>query len=136
MLDLSGTAMQAERLRAEIVASNLANAETTRTPEGGPYRRQLVLFRSAALRAGAPFRQERSARTVRVEQVVDDTASPVRRYEPSHPDADGEGYVSFPQINPIEEMTDLMSAERAYELNAAALQAAKGMIQQALDIVR
>ena len=136
MLDLSGTAMQAERLRAEVVASNMANAETTRTPEGGPYRRQLVLFRSAVMRAGGSFRQDRTAHMVRVDQVVDDAAPPVRRYEPNHPDADEEGYVSYPQINPIEEMTDLMSAERAYELNAAALQAAKAMIQQALDIVR
>ena len=131
--------MIAERIRAEVVTSNMANLETTRTATGGPYQRQLVLFRTnrmprfplmlAGLRAN-------SAQGVRVDQVVSDRAPAVRRYEPGHPDADREGYVAYPAINPVEEMTDLLGAVRAYELNASAVQASKNMIQQAIEILR
>jgi len=139
MLELSGSALGAERERAEVVTSNMANAETTRTPEGGPYRRKLVVFRSQQphpfpmLLAGL---QQSSARGVRVEQVVSDPTPAIRRYEPGHPDADAQGYVSYPAVNPVEEMTDLLDAQRAYELNASAVQASKTMIQESLDIIR
>ena len=139
MLELSGGALAAERQRAEVVTSNMANAETTRTPEGGPYRRKLVVFRAQRLPefplmlAGL---HSVSARGVRVQQVVSDPAPPLERYQPGHPDADAKGYVAYPAVNPVEEMTDLLGAVRAYELNAAAVQAAKNMIQQSLDILR
>lgn len=139
MLELSGTALGAERQRAEVVTSNMANAETTRTPEGGPYRRKLVVFRSRSPRqfpmllAGL---QQMPAPGVRVDRVVSDPTPAVRRYEPGHPDADAQGYVSYPAVNPVEEMTDLLDAVRAYELNASAVQASKTMIQQSLDIIR
>jgi len=138
VLELSGSAMGAERLRAEVVASNMANAETTRTPEGGPYRRQLIVFRAQRLQ---PFPMmlaglQAAARGVRVDRVVADPAAPLLRYEPGHPDADARGYVAYPAINPVEEMADLLSAARSYQLNAAAVQSAKSMIQQALDILR
>ena len=138
MLEVSGSALSAERWRAEVVSANMANAETTRTPEGGPYRRQLVVFRArplarfprllAAMHSG-------SGRGVQVDQVVADPAPLPRRYEPGHPDADSSGYVSYPNVNPVMEMTDLLSAVRAYQLNAAAVQAAKAMIQQSLQIL-
>jgi len=139
MLELSGSALLAERQRAEVVTSNMANSETTRTEQGGPYQRQLVVFRSRRmpqfpmLLAGM---QRNSAQGVRVDQVLTDPSPPLRRYEPGHPDADPQGYVSYPAINPVEEMTDLLGAVRAYELNASAVQASKSMIQQAIEILR
>jgi flagellar basal-body rod protein FlgC len=140
MLELSGSALGAERQRAEVVASNMANAQTTRTPEGGPYRRQLVVFQaqrvprfSLAL-AGGLQREHPSA--VRVAAVVPDQRPPVMRFEPGHPDANAQGYVAYPQVDPIEEMTDLLGAVRAYELNASAVQATKNMIAQSLDLLR
>ena len=139
MLELSGGALAAERQRAEVVTSNMANAETTRTPEGGPYRRQLVIFRARRL-PQFPLMlaslSNASARGVGVYQVVPDPSPPLTRYQPGHPDADAQGYVKYPAINPVEEMTDLLGAVRSYELYAAAVQAAKNMIQQSLDILR
>ncbi len=139
MLELSGGALAAERQRAEVVTSNMANAETTRTPQGGPYRRQLAVFRTRRIPQFplmlASLRNA-SARGVGVYQVVSDNSPPLARYQPGHPDADAQGYVKYPAINPVEEMTDLLGAVRSYELNAAAVQAAKNMIQQSLDILR
>ncbi len=139
ILEISGTALQAQRQRAEVLASNLATAETTRTAEGGPYRRQHVLF--GARRPSLFARQLSSfgsmhSRGVRVTRVVEDSAPPVRRFEPAHPDADEEGYVAFPAINPIEEMVNLMASSRAYQLNLSAVQATKAMIQQSLQLIR
>lgn len=138
MLEVSGSALAAERWRAEVVSANMANAETTRTPQGGAYRRQLVVFRArptprfplllASLHSGPQG-------GVRVDRVVGDTSALPRRYEPGHPDADASGYVTYPNVNPVMEMTDLLSAVRAYELNASAVQAAKNMIQQSLQIL-
>jgi flagellar basal-body rod protein FlgC len=153
MIDQSGSAMQAERMRAEVVSANMANAETTRTPAGTPYRRQHVVFASGsgdpsfASELGASissfgngsFPALASAATnvapgVHVAAVVQDTAPPLKRYDPSHPDADAEGYVSYPDINPLTEMVDLMGATRAYGLNASAVQAEKSMIASSLEI--
>ena len=131
MLELSGSALGAERQRAEVVASNMANAQTTRTPAGGPYRRQLVVFQAQRVPrfalALAGWQRENSS-AVRVAAVVPDQRPPIMRFEPGHPDANAEGYVAYPQVDPIEEMTDLLGAVRAYELNASAVQATKNMI--------
>lgn len=142
MLEVSGSALAAERWRAEVVSANMANAETTRTPGGGAYRRQLVVFRS---RPTASFSllltrmhsgmQAHLQQGVRVDRVVADATPLPRRYEPGHPDADASGYVTYPNVNPVLEMTDLLSAVRAYQLNASAVQAAKSMIQQSLQIL-
>ena len=139
MLELSGSALGAERQRAEVVASNMANSQTTRTPGGGPYRRQLVIFQSQrtprfSLALAGLQRSPSSA--VRVAAVVPDQRPPVMRFDPGHPDANEQGYVAFPQVDPIEEMTDLLGAVRAYELNASAVQSTKTMIQQSLDLLR
>lgn len=141
ILDVSRSALDAERQRAEVVASNLANAETTHTAQGGPYQRQMVVFgtrkpASAAFERTLNGMHKESAQGVRVERIVADTSAPVRRFEPSHPDADKDGYVSYPVINPVEEMANLMEAARAYELNVSAVQATKGMITASLDILR
>lgn len=139
MLELSGSALGAERQRAEVVASNMANAQTTRTPAGGPYRRQLVIFQSQrvprfSLALNGLQRENSSA--VRVAAVVSDQRPPVLRFEPGHPDANTQGYVAYPQVDPIEEMTDLLGAVRAYELNASAVQATKVMITQSLNLLQ
>ena len=135
VMEVSGSALQAERIRAEVVAANMANAETTRTADGGPYRRQEVVFSSEAPRqsfASQLMGQTGSADAevggVRVSAVVSDPSSPLRRYDPGHPDADKDGYVAYPDINPLTEMVDLMGATRAYGLNSSAVQAEKGMI--------
>jgi len=139
MLELSGSALGAERQRAEVVASNMANAQTTRTPAGGPYRRQLVIFQSQRVPrfslALAGLQRENSS-AVRVAAVVSDQRPPVLRFEPGHPDANTQGYVAYPQVDPIEEMADLLGAVRAYELNASAVQATKVMITQSLSLLQ
>jgi flagellar basal-body rod protein FlgC len=146
VLDVAGSALGAERLRAEVVASNMANLETTRTAEGGPYRRRFTVFRAQAAPLsplqlasfGPAFGSTPDGRAggVRIERVVTDPAPPFLRYQPGHPDADAKGYVAYPAINPVEEMTDLMGAVRAYEMNASSVQAAKQMIQQSIDILK
>jgi flagellar basal-body rod protein FlgC len=140
VLDMSGRALTAERQRAEVVTANMANAETTRTPEGGPYVRKHVLFQTDAppTTFGSALNSavERNIRGVHVAAVVPDSTPAVRRFDPGHPDADAEGYVSFPAINPVEEMVDLMGAVRSYQLNTAAVQATKSMISQSLEILK
>ncbi|MEJ2006629.1 MAG: flagellar basal body rod protein FlgC [Acidobacteriota bacterium] len=140
MLDVSSSALLAERQRAEVVVSNLANAETTRTPGGGPYQRHEVVFGSTQI-VPASFTQtfdsvaDSAVKGVRVVRVVKDSAPPIERYDPSNPDANAKGYVSYPAINPAEEMVDLLEASRAYQLNVDAVQATKSMITQALTIL-
>jgi len=138
VMEISGSAMLAERTRAEVVAANLANAETTHTTTGGPYRKMHVVF--GARQAGefgmhlASF-ADLHAQDVRVLGVVPDNTPATRRFEPGHPDADAQGYVSYPSINPAEEMVDLMGAARAYEMNSAAVTSVKNMIQSAITIL-
>jgi flagellar basal-body rod protein FlgC len=123
-----------------VLASNLANAQTTQTAKGGPYRRQMVVFKAqsagnnrfAGVLSGF---SDRYAQGVAVTRVVADPTPPVQRYEPGHPDADSQGYVSYPDINPIEEMVNLMGAARSYEVNIAAVQATKNMISASLEIL-
>jgi len=142
MLGVSRSALTAERMRAEVVTANMANAETTRTEEGGPYRRKLVVFRSQEPTSFPHIMNARLASSgaeeagVKVAGVVEDPAPPEMRFEPGHPDADAKGFVAYPNIEPVKEMADLMGAVRAYELNSSAVQATKQMIQQAIDILR
>ncbi len=159
LMETSGSAMQAERMRAEVVAANMANAETTRTESGSPYRRQMVVFAAnqgdpgflnsltdateassatgaAVLPALALATGNAVAPGVQIAQVVEDPAPPLKRYDPGHPDAGPDGYVAYPDINPLTEMVDLMGATRAYGLNSSAVQAEKGMISSALEIAK
>ncbi len=139
-LSVSASGMAAQRARAEVLVENLANAETTRTPEGGPYRRKDVVFQTDP--AQSPFASiyraslEPASQGVRVAGVMVDSSPPDRRYLPGHPDADASGYVAFPHINPAEDMVDLMGASRGYEANVAAISAVKDMIQRSIDILR
>ncbi len=170
VMEVSGGAMQAERVRAEVVAANMANAETTRTATGGPYHRQEVVFAAGQSDPGLlepqgtpGFLESMTAATgnaqfgtlaaaalptlrmpgapavapgVEVAQIVEDPSPPLKRYDPGHPDAGPDGYVEYPDINPLTEMVDLMGASRAYGLNGSAVQAEKGMIQSALEITK
>jgi flagellar basal-body rod protein FlgC len=131
--------MSAQRARAEVLVENLANAETTRTPEGGPYRRKDLVFESSTV--DSPFASVFSSELqsmggVAVAGVITDMSEPERRYLPGHPDADKDGYVAFPKINPAEDMVDLMGAARSYGANVAAIAAVKDMIQRSLDLAR
>jgi len=139
-LSVSASGMSAQRERAEVLVENLANADTTRTPEGGPYRRKDVVFQSQDV--GSPFASlfesqvNQHAVGVGVAEVVIDSRDPERRYLPGHPDADKDGYVAFPRVNPAEDMVDLMGASRNYQANVSAMSAVKDMIQRSLDILR
>jgi flagellar basal-body rod protein FlgC len=127
---ISGSGMTAERLRMDVIASNLANADSTQGANGQPYRRRMVV-----LQAGSPsFDQVLSG--VKVAGVVEDQ-SPLRRvYDPSHPDADAQGYVTLPNVNPVTEMVDLITSSRGYEANVTAMNAAKQMFSKTFDILR
>ncbi len=132
--------MAAQRTRAELLTENLANAETTRTPEGGPYRRKDAVFVSTSTQSDfhSVFASQLDAQPqgVVVSEVIADSRDPVMRYLPGHPDANPDGYVAFPRINPAEDMVDLMSTSRNYQANVAAISSVKDMIQRSLDILR
>ena len=138
--DISASGLQAQRVRMQLISSNLANLESTRTVQGGPYRRREAVFSSTPLRA-EPFDSvlrlaTPASQAVRVSAIVEDSRAPKRVYDPSHPDADPEGFIALPHINLMEEMVNLMSATRSYEANATVIDAAKNMALRALEIGR
>ncbi len=136
-LSVSASGMSAQRTRAELLVQNMANSETTRTPEGGPYRRKDAVFATAD--ETSPFSavfQNELGTGVQVSEIVEDQSEPERRYMPGHPDADKDGYVAFPKINPAEDMVDLMGASRGYAANVAAMSAIKDMINRSIDLMR
>jgi len=139
-LSVSASGMSAQRARTELLVENLANADTTRTPEGGPYRRKDAVFASDSTvgQFSAMFESEMnpSASGVRVAQVVTDQRDPEMRYLPGHPEANKDGYVGYPRMNPAEDMVDLMSASRGYQANVAAINTVKDMIQHSLDLMK
>jgi flagellar basal-body rod protein FlgC len=142
MLSVSASGLSAERQRAEVTSSNLANAETTHTDSGGPYVRKEVVFSasnpspfSTVLNRFGNFHRAPGG-SVQVTQIVEDPTPAVMHYEPGNPDADKNGMVAYPAINPVSEMVDLMGASRAYQMNASAVTAAKQMIQQSIDILK
>lgn len=171
VMDISASALQAERVRAEVVAANMANVETTRTANGGPYQRQQVVFQEAGgdgfaasllgsegaggsmngatgpsllgtsasgLGAGSDsgFGSTVAAGGVTVAGVLSDQSAPQERYDPQHPDSGPDGYVAYPDINPLTEMVDLMGATRSYGLNATAVQAEKNMVTSSIEILK
>jgi len=170
VMDVSGSALRAERVRAEVVASNMANAETTRTPDGGPYQRHHVVFEAEG---GGSFQESLVKQVngglsgsfgsgfksslgggfgsgltdgltaangapggVAVAGVISDVSAPLMRYDPQHPDAGADGFVAYPDINPLTEMVDLMGATRSYGMNASAITAEKGMVSASLDLLK
>ena len=140
-LSVSASGMAAQRTRAALLVENIANSETTRTPEGGPYRRKDAIFTTDTV--GSSFGSELAAEMtgnqltgVRVSGVSVDNTPPEKRYLPGHPDADADGYVAAPNINPAEDMVDLISANRSYQANVSAMSAVKDMIQKSIDLLR
>jgi flagellar basal-body rod protein FlgC len=136
-LQVSASGMQAERTRAEALVENMANAETTRTPQGGPYRRKDVTFSSELQESpfSAVFQNE-LATGVTVSDVTEDNSPPEMRYLPNHPDANSEGYVAFPKMNPVEDMADLLNTIRSYQANIAAMTAVKDMITNSIALLK
>ncbi len=139
-MNVSSSALSAERTRMNLISSNLANANATRTPEGGPYKRKDAVFAATPLENqfnrvldGATAKQ---VRKVEVTDIVEDQNPPRLQYDPSHPDANPQGYVAMPNVNVVEEMADMISATRAYEANVTAVQAAKSMAMKTLEIGR
>ena len=139
-LSVSASGPSAQRTRAELLVVNLANAETTRTPEGGPYRRKDAIFSSVPQSSpfSAEFQREMGAYSngVEVSDVYQDQREGEKRFLPGHPDADAQGYVVFPRINPAEDMVDLMAAARGYQANVSAMSAIKDMIQKSIDLLK
>jgi len=139
-ISVSASGMSAQRFRSELLAQNIANSETTRTEEGGPYRHQDAVFQSASVTSpfGSAFQNSMNASMsgVSVSEVQIDDKEPIRRYLPGHPDADEKGYVAFPNFSPIEEMVDLMNASRSFGANVTAINAVKDMISKSIDLVR
>jgi flagellar basal-body rod protein FlgC len=132
ILDIAGSGMSAQRLRIQLIASNIANSETTRTKEGGPYRRRDAVFQSQDMGFGDAM----AAAGVRVAGVQTSQEPFLTRYEPGHPDADTNGMVKYPNVNPVEEMVNLTEASRSYEANIASVRTAKSMAASALEILR
>ncbi len=131
ILSISGSALEAQRRRMNVIASNLANAQSTRTEEGGPYKRQDVVFASSPLESGST-----ELKGVKVADVVTDGKPPKPVYDPGHPDANEEGVVLMPDINAMEEMVNMMMAYRAYEASVATYNTAKTMMLKSLDLGR
>jgi len=140
-IDVSATGMTAQRQRAEILVENLANSDTTHTAGGGPYRRKDVVFQTTDV-AGSEFssliasQMSPAGTGVRVARVTTDNSEPEMRYMPGHPDANKDGYVAFPKMNPSEDMVDLLGASRGYQANVAAVSAIKDMIQRSIDLFK
>jgi len=137
-LDISASGLSAERLRMDLIAGNLANVDTTRTSSGGPFRRQLAVFqaRDYYTERAPGIKLPNAGGGVRVVKIVEDQSPLKQVYDPSHPDADAEGYVFYPNVNPILELADLITASRAYEANLSCLETGKQMIMKALTIGR
>ena len=154
--DISGYGLSAQRVRVNTISSNIANANTTRTDEGGPYRRREVVFRAFdfnkvlneklgknnqqlkyedPLNEGDLGKEPKTAiMSVYIQKIARDDREPLMKYDPSHPDANSEGYVAYPNVNPVVEMADLIEATRAYQANVAAFQSAKNMASNAITM--
>jgi len=140
-LATSASALAAERLRMDVTAENLANAQTTRGADGGPYRRKSVVLQESGggfgqALAGAMGRPSGRAAGVEVAAIVEDASPPRMAYDPGHPDADERGYVQMPNVEPVGEMVDLITQQRAYEANVTAMQTAKQMFSKTLELIR
>ncbi|RME65300.1 MAG: flagellar basal body rod protein FlgC [Caldilineae bacterium] len=143
-LRISASALTAERLRMDVISNNIANSQTTRTAEGGPYKRKQVVFQAqetgvsplARFRRRTDLAEVHDLSGVEVRRIVENDEGMVRTYDPTHPDADAEGYVEYPNVDISTEMVDLMAASRAYQANVTVIQTAKAIAQAALQIGR
>jgi flagellar basal-body rod protein FlgC len=135
-LDVSASALSAERLRMNVTSSNLANAQTTRTPEGGPYRRKDAVFEAKPFANELKSQMDTGLHKVQVVDVISDTGAPKMVHQPDHPDADADGNVAYPNVNTMEELVNLITASRTYEANVTAINVARNMMNKALEIGR
>jgi flagellar basal-body rod protein FlgC len=138
-IDVAGSGLAAERLRMDVTAGNLANAQTTQGADGQPYRRRQVVLQEASGQSfGAILASTSSAPVngVQVAGIVEDAAPMRRVHDPGHPDADAQGYVALPNVNPVTEMVDLISASRSYEANVTSMQTAKQLFAKTLELLR
>jgi flagellar basal-body rod protein FlgC len=135
-ISVAGGALSAERTRIEVAVSNLANAESTRGADGKPYRRREVVLTTDTVQSFDTALGAASATGVKVAAIVEDTAPARRRYDPSHPDADKEGFVELPNINPAEEMVDMVGASRAYQANLTAINLIRDLVSRSLELGR
>jgi len=135
-ISASASALAAERLRVEVAVSNLANAESTRGPDGRPYRRRDVVLAAEPVASFNDALGRATATGVKVAGIVEDPSPARRRYEPAHPDADQDGYVALPNVNPAEEMVDMLGAARAYQANLTAISLIRDLVQRALELGR
>jgi flagellar basal-body rod protein FlgC len=138
-LQIAASGLTAQRQRVEVISSNLANADTTRTEQGGPYRRKDLVFTTQSVQGSfqtmlGEAMDGEMGKGVRVAGIYEDNSPFIRRYEPGHPDADAEGYVLTPNLSPIEEMVNLISATRSFEANTQAISAIKEIAQKSLEI--
>ena len=131
--DIAASGMAAQRLRAQLVASNIANVETTRTPQGGPFRRKDAVFRQALLGHTADGMPVTGVEVARVQASTDPF---ITKFDPSHPDADANGVVQYPNVNPVEEMVNLTEASRGFDANVAVVRAVRTMTLSAQDLLR
>lgn len=156
--DISGYGLSAQRTRVDVISSNIANAQTTRTEEGGPYRRREVIFKAinfndaintainnqnSSNKYEDPLDEGQAGRkvnpaimTVKVDKISRDDSKPIMKYDPTSPDADAKGYVAYPNINPVVEMADLVEATRSYQANVAAFESAKNMATSAISLLQ
>ncbi|TCL66537.1 flagellar basal-body rod protein FlgC [Hydrogenispora ethanolica] len=135
--DINASGLTAERLRMDLISNNIANANSTRTPDGGPYQRKVPVFAEVLDQAfDANGRPVSRGAGVRVAAIENENKPPRLVYDPSHPDADAQGYVAYPDINPVVEMVNLITASRAYEANVTAFNSAKDIFRTALDLAK
>ena len=150
--DIASAGMSAQRTRVNVVSANIANAQTTHTAEGGPYRKKNVVFEEILLnkqennghanasgnsiQTGFNPATQRPLSSVGVKEIIDANKEPVMKYEPNHPDANKDGYVAYPNINPVIEMVDLLEATKSYEANVTAFTTHRTMDTQTLDILK
>lgn len=136
--DIAASGLRAQTTRLNTISSNLANAETTATPEGGPYKKKSVVFQTENMPFNKHLANSMSTQTqgVKVAKIIEDNSPPQKVYDPSHPDAKEDGYVEMPNVSVLKEMVDMMSATRSYEANATTIKSAKRMALKALEIGR
>jgi flagellar basal-body rod protein FlgC len=133
-MEVAASGLSAERSRMNTIASNLANAKTTRTEAGGPYKRIDPVFVAQPIDPSSFDATERNVQLVKVSEIKEDTRDPMKVYEPGHPDADPTGYVSYPNVNVVEEMVNMITASRAYEAGVSSIESVKSMAQTALGL--
>jgi len=144
--NVATSGMSAQRARINVVSSNIANAQTTQTLDGGPYKKQNVVFqevlidennkRTAVKNSGLNKSDPMSLRGVGIQEIIDSKDEPIKKYEPNHPDANKDGYVAYPNINPVVEMVDLMEAMRSYEANLSSFKTQKDMDTKTIEIIK